>query len=187
MDELRAAVETTTRTRGAQTRVPRRALLTFIGLAAATLAAGCGRPEPLADTFESDDAVVRAVLDAVSRNDGEALLRMTVTKDEFQHVVWPTLMVSRPEVGMPMDYVWNDTSTKSRGFLSETLAAHGGKRYELLEIAFLGDTTYHSGYQISRKSHLRVRDANGEEQTIRLFGSMIRQNGRSKVYSFIID
>ena len=187
MDELRAAVETTTWTRGARTRVPRRALLTFLGLAAAILSAGCDRPEPLADTFESDDAAVRAVLEAVSRNDGETLLRMAVTKDEFQHVVWPTLMVSRPEVGMPMDYVWSDTSTKSRGFLAETLARHGGQRYELLEIAFLGDTTYHSGYQISRKASLRVRDASGQEQTVRLFGSMIRQNGRSKIYSFIID
>ena len=187
MDELRASIDVTARKRGSFQRVPLRALLTFICLAAAALAAGCGRPEPLADTFESDAAAVRAVLEAVSRNDGEALLRMAVSKDEFEDVVWPTLPVSRPEVGMPMDYVWQDTSTKSRGFLAETLQTYGGQRFELVGIEFRGETTNRAGYQISRKSRLRVRDASGQEQTVRLFGSMIRQNGRSKVYSYIID
>ena len=40
---------------------------------------------------------------------------------------------------------------------------------------------------ISRETRLIVRDETGEELTLRLFGSIIRQHGRSKVYSYIVD
>lgn len=112
---------------------------------------------------------------------------MALSKDEFENLVWPTLPVSRPEVGMPMDYVWQDTATKSRAYLAQTLADYGGQRFDLLRVEFRGETTAHDGYMVSRKSHLVVKDAHGAERTIRLFGSIIRQEGRSKVYSYILD
>ncbi len=112
---------------------------------------------------------------------------MALTKDEFEDLVWPALPASRPEVGMPSEYVWQDTFQKSRAYLAQTLERHGGQRFHLIDIDFLGETTRHAGYEVSRKAQLRVRDESGAERTIRLFGSMIRQNGRSKVYSFIID
>lgn len=172
--------------RRALTRVPAAAAVVLV-LVLTLLSAACGRPHPLAGTFDSDEAAARAVLAAVERNDREALLGMALSADEFEHLVWPTLPVSRPEVGMPMAYVWNDTTTKSRGFVAETLHTYGGQRFDLVGIEFRGETTYHDGYQVSRKAHLRVRDADGQERTIRVFGSIIRQNGRSKVYSYIID
>lgn len=153
----------------------------------AFLAACSRQPASLTSTFESDEAAARAVLDAMARRDEAALRAMAVTKDEFDDLVWPTLPVSRPEVGMPRDYVWEDTASKSRGYLAQTLAEFGGQRFELVNIEFRGETTDHGAYSVSRKSYLTVKDGDGRERTIRLFGSMIRQNGRSKVYSYIID
>lgn len=183
MDQLRVSLDAVASRRFPRSRGPAGLLL---GLAL-VFSAACGRPHLLTATLDSDDAVARAVLAAVERHDREALLGMALTVDEFEHLVWPTLPVSRPEVGMPMAYVWNDTATKSRGFLAETLHTYGGQRFDLVGIEFRGETTYHDGYQVSRKAHLRVRDADGRERTIRVFGSIIRQNGRSKVYSYIID
>lgn len=156
-------------------------------LTLALLLTGCSRPTTFAQTFESDEALARAVLDAVARNDREALVRMALTKDEFEGIVWPTLRVSRPEVGMPMDFVWQDTFTKSRGYLAQTLSELAGQRFDLVRVDFRGETTEHGTYAVSRKTHLVVRDADGRERTIRLFGSIIRQNARSKVYSYIVD
>ena len=144
-------------------------------------------PPPLEPTFDSDEALARVVLDLVEREDREALLHLSITKDEFEDIVWPTLPVSRPEVGMPLSYLWNDTFTKSRSYLAETLSKFGGQRFELVRVEFRGDTTEHETYSVSRKTHLVVRDESGEERTVRLFGSVIRQDGRSKVYSYIID
>jgi hypothetical protein len=152
----------------------------------ACLAAGCSPPQ-LQHTFDSDEALGRALLERLAVQDREALLQLAVTRDEFAGVVWPTLPVSRPEVGMPMDYVWQDTVTKSRAHLGQTLAEFGGLRYHLVRVEFQGTTTDYGTHSISRETRLVVRNAENQEQTVRLFGSVIRQGGRSKVYSYIRD
>ena len=149
--------------------------------------AACSSTPRLAQTYESDAALARAVLEALSAKDGERLAAMALGKDEFEEIVWPTLPVSRREVGMPLEYVWQDTATKSRAYLAQTLAAYGGQRFELTRVEFHGATTEHDRYTVSRKTSLVVTDAHGRERTIRLFGSIIRQRGRSKVYSYILD
>jgi hypothetical protein len=151
------------------------------------LLATCRHPPTFTKTFESDEAAARAVLDAVAHNDAEALADLALTEEDFEDVMWPTLPVSRPAVGMPMDYVWQDTLRKSRAYLAQTLADYGGKRFELVRIEFLGETTAHEGYSVSRKSQLVVKETDGRERTIRLFGSIIRQGGRSKINSYILD
>lgn len=156
-------------------------------IAAAAIVAGCGTPPTLTNTFESDETAVRAVLDAVAANDAERLISLSLTKEEFETIVWPTLSVSRPEVGMPMDYVWQDTSSKSRAYLAKALDDYGGQRLNLAHVEFRGNTTEHEGYTVSRKTYLIVTDETGEQKTIRLFGSIIRQDGRSKIYSYIVD
>jgi hypothetical protein len=154
---------------------------------AALLAAACAPRARLDPAFESDEALARAVLDAVARKDAEALLALSVTKDEFEDLVWPTLRVSRPEVGMPPGYVWQDTFSKSRHHLIQTLAQVGGRRYELDRIEFGGPTTEYGTHAVSRETRLVVRGDDGGERTLRLFGSIIRQAGRSKVFSYIVD
>lgn len=114
-------------------------------------------------------------------------MALSVSRDEFEAIVWPTLPASRPEVGMPMEYVWQDTFTRSRTYLAQTLHEYGGERFELRGVRFAGETTSHGTYSVSRKAHLVVRDALGVERVVRFFGSIIRQNGRSKVYSYIVD
>ena len=151
------------------------------------LSVGCSEVPRLEDAFESDDALARAVLEGMARRDHPGLLALAVTKDEFEELVWPTLPVSRPEVDMPLDFVWQDTFTKSHAYLAQTLASVGGRRYELVRVEFDGPTTEHGTHEISRKSRLIVRDDGGQERMLRLFGSVIRQNGRSKVFSYITD
>lgn len=153
----------------------------------ALLALGCSQPLTLANTFESDHALARAVLEGFARGDRDALLRLGVMKAEFEQLVWPTLPVSRPEVRMPLDYVWQDTFTKSRAHLARTLSQFGGRQYRLVRVEFRGKSTEHGTHSISRQTRLIVKDDAGRDQTIGLFGSIIRQNGRSKVFSYIVD
>ena len=138
-------------------------------------------------TFESDEAAARAVLDALHAKDADRLAALALTREEFATIVWPTLPISRPEVGMPMDYVWQDTATKSGAYLAQTLADFGGRQFTLERVEFRGETTSAADYTVSRKTYLVVKDEGGEQKTIRVFGSIIRQDGRSKVYSYIQD
>ncbi len=171
--------------RGARRGASRRLLSCCVAVA---LTAACSPAPSLQGTLESDEAVAQAVLAAVEANDRAALMALSVSKDEFEDLVWPTLPASRPEVGMPVSYVWQDTVTKSRAGLAQTLERYGGRRFELVRVETGGDTTDHGSFTISRKTYLVAKDEEGHERTLRLFGSMIRgQDGRSKVYSYIVD
>jgi hypothetical protein len=184
VDRLLRPLTIVTAARGARRGLARGFVACLLCLA--LLSVGCSRPQ-LQNTFESDEALAQAVLDGLAVQNREVLLNLAVTRDEFAHIVWPTLPVSRPEVGMPMDFVWQDTFTKSRAYLGQTLDEFGGKQYQLVRVEFQGKTTDHGTHTISRETRLVVRNAENQELTLRLFGSIIRQDGRSKVYSYIRD
>jgi hypothetical protein len=61
----------------------------------------------------------------------------------------------------------------------------GGKRYELLDVLFTGQTDYRT-YRVHREATLRVRDSNGEERDLRVCGSMLEQDGAWKVFSYVV-
>lgn len=169
-------------------RAPMRvALACVVALAGGAALAGCRTPGALAGMLSSDEAVAQAVLDGLARRDADALMRLAVSREEFERVVWPTLPASRPDVGMPGSYVWQDTAARSRAHLDRTLRQWGGRRLALVRLEFAGETTTHHAYALSRRARLVVRDEAGAQQTLRLFGSIIRQRGGSKVYSYIVD
>lgn len=150
--------------------------------------AGCGRRStPLSHTFPSADALATAVLDAVARNDGAGLQALALSEVEFREHVWPELPVSRPERGVPFDYVWGDLSQKSRGYLQQTLAAHRGRRYRLVKVEFLGNATRYRTFEVARKAQLIVRDERGQEQAVRLFGSVLKSDSEFKLFSYVVD
>jgi hypothetical protein len=167
-------------------RIVVRALALLI-VVPALASSACRSQALLANTLSSDEAAAAAVLTALEHRDRDALLALSVTQEEFETVVWPTLPASRPEVGVSSAYLWQDTHTRGSAHLDETLRRWGGRRLRLVRVEFRGATTDHGAYTLSRKTHLVVRAESGAETTVRLFGSMIRQRGSSKIYSYIID
>jgi hypothetical protein len=165
----------------------RRALLVSLIAAFVTPACGGGDPRPLANTFESPDALARAVLDQLAHNDSAGLRALALSEEEFRSRVWPELPVSRPERNVPFEYVWRDLRQKSEGHLRQTLAEHGGRRYALVKVEFLGETTPYRTFQVAREAQLLVRDDRGEEHPIRVFGSVLRDGSRHKLFSYVID
>jgi hypothetical protein len=161
------------------------------GIAAAVLtlgAAACGSPPNLEATFESPAAVAQAVVDALERRDRAALERIAVNEAEFRDLVWPRQPAARPERNLPWDYVWGDLATKSRHQLRGRLTSWApGRGLRVVSVAFTGDTTDYDTYRVMRKSLVTLRDAAGEQTTARLFGSIIEQNGRYKIFSYVVD
>jgi hypothetical protein len=148
----------------------------------------CGRSSrPLANAHDSPEALARAVLAAVETGDADALRALALNKDEFVEHVWPDLPAARPERNLSPGFVWGDLNQKSNVTLRDTLAAHGGKKYELISIRYLGETTQYGSYRVHRESELTIRDAGGVERQIRVFGSTIEKGGRYKAFSYVID
>jgi hypothetical protein len=150
------------------------------------LSVACSSAPPLQNTRSSAEAVASAVLDALARKDRASLEALALTDAEFRAHVWPELPASRPERNLPYSYVWGDLHQKSEISLSQTLATHGGVRYQLRGVTFGGETEYPS-YVVHRAATIRVREASGVEQDIRVSGSMIEKDGVWKVFSYVVD
>ena len=160
-----------------------RLLAVTMGLSASL---ACSSPPPLADAFESPDAVARAVLEALQRSDRGRLDAIALNEQEFKDHVWPELPAARPERNLPFSYVWGDLRQKSTMALSNTIKAHGGQRYVLEQVTF-DETTPYASYRVHRRSEFHVRDAAGRGGTLRVCGSMIEKDGVWKVFSYVVD
>lgn len=158
----------------------------FVVTLAALLAVSCSRA-PLSNSHESPEALARAVLAAIEARDAGALRALALNREEFTEDVWPDLPAARPERNLSPSFVWGDLNQKSNIMLRETLTAHGGKTYALVSVRFLGGTTQYESYRVHRESELTVKDVNGTERNLRVFGSVIEKDGRYKVFSYVVD
>lgn len=150
--------------------------------------AGC-RPSssPISGTHESADALAREVLSALASRDRARLESLALSEAEFRARVWPELPASRPERNLTADYVWQDLDQKSRASLQATLARLGGRRLDLKRVEFRGETTEYRTFSVSREAELVVADADGVEQRVRVFGSVLHDGDRVKIFSYVVD
>lgn len=153
---------------------------------AAVLISSCA-DATLPNSYDSDEDLARAVLTAVERRDAGALRQVALNREEFTDHVWPELPAARPERNLSAGYVWGDLNQKSNITLEQTLAAHAGKHYELAGIRYLGKSTPYGSYVVHRESELTVKDPDGNEKQVRLFGSVLEKGGRYKVFSYVIN
>jgi len=171
----------------------------FLALSlAAVTSTGCGEqhaatadtspPAPSLDnTFESPEAVSRAVLSALEAGDYETLRSYALSEEEFRRVVWPELPASRPGRNVPLSYAWGDLNQKSTNRLRGLIATRGGQRYDLSQVGFEGETTRHETFKVHRDSILVIRSEKDGVATVKLFGSMIERDGRYKLFSYNVD
>ena len=144
-------------------------------------------PAPLHHTFSSPEALSRAVLTALADNHVDTLRALALDELEFRDAVWPDLPASRPERNVPFDYAWGDLRQKSSNAFRRLVARYGGRRYELVEVHFAGETTQYRTYQVHRETVLDLLDEDGEEVRLALFGSILERDGEFKLFSFVVD
>jgi hypothetical protein len=141
----------------------------------------------LVNAQPSETALAQAVLDALAAGDSARLAALAVTEAEFRKHIWPELPASRPEVGMPVNYVWRDASLKSRSDLAVTMEQRRGRSSTVTAVTFDRPATDYGRFRIHPGTRLTLRNGTGEGETARLFGSMIEADGQWKVYSYIVD
>jgi hypothetical protein len=135
----------------------------------------------------SADALARAVLLAIEQRDIDRLRQLALNEQEFREIVWPELPAARPERNVPFGYAWSDLRTKSETSLKNTLSTHGGRHLELVRVRFPGGTTQYDSYLVHRDTVVVARGTDGIEEDVRLFGSVLEQDGRFKVFSYVVD
>lgn len=157
--------------------------LTVVGLCAG---AACSSMPPLANAFDSSEALASAVLDALARNDRPRLDALALTEQEFRDHAWPDLPAARPERNLPFSYVWGDLHQKSNLSLARALQHYGNKRYTLTRVRFSGTTSY-ARYVVHGDATFEVTDTTGTPTSLRVCGSFIEKDGVWKVFSYVVD
>jgi hypothetical protein len=161
-------------------------VLARLALAAVLVAsAACGKPLPHARP--SADALVKDVLAALEHRDAVQLRQLALSEAEFRDTIWPELPAARPERNLTADYVWREQRAKSEAGLQSVLADYGGKPLNLVRLEFRGETTQHRTFLVRRDATVVVRGPDVEEQTLRLFGSIVEREGGFKIFSYNVD
>jgi hypothetical protein len=144
-------------------------------------------PTRLTHTFDSPTQLATAVADALQQRNAERLQALALTEDEFRVHVWPRLPASRSEGGVPFGFVWAQLHSKSRAYLAAVLEEYGGAKLDVVHVRFRGETTDYGAFVVNRDAEVVVRDQDGQKRTVRLFGSMLEQGGRYKLFSYVVE
>jgi hypothetical protein len=139
------------------------------------------------DAAPSLEALAGSVLEAFEQRDAARLRALAITEQEFRDVVYPELPASKPERNLSVEFVWNDLQVKSDAALTASLREHGGRPLTLVGVRFAGDTSQYRSFLVRREAVLTVSDGKSGTETIRLFASIFEQDGRYKVFSYVVD
>lgn len=142
---------------------------------------------PVSHTFDSPEALGRAVLEALTAGDVAGLQAMQLSEAEFKTHVWPELPVSRPERNVPFEYAWGQMKQRSDGSLQTTLSRYRGRILAFSSTRFTGETTQYATFAVMRDSEITALDESGRELVLRLYGSAMLKDARYKLYSFVVD
>ncbi len=154
---------------------------------------GCTQPTspsskiPLANTFETPEALAQAVLTRLASRDVAGLKALALSEQEFKDHVWPELDTSRPERNVPFDYAWGQMKQRSDASLDVTVGRYAGQPLGFVRTRYTGETTRYPSFVVMRESEIVAADETGKELVLQLFGSAMLKDGRYKLFSFVVD
>jgi len=139
----------------------------------------------LSNACDSIEDLGKQVLEAVYNNDLERLKAMAITPEEYKSYVWPQSPISKIKQWQEnYDFVRKQQFSRSSLALRQMLARYGGRQYTLVRVRFEDDTTDHTTYKAHRDARLMVKNPDGKEVVLNLFGSIVEMDGQFKIMSF---
>lgn len=138
----------------------------------------------MSNSFGSPEEACRQVLDALAAGDTLGLQRLILTRYEHDSILVPRMPIGRDTTGnKDLELAWYMLNQRSVKGMRRALADYAGQRFELVSVTFnrpresYGPLTMHKGTQVT------VRNEEGEEVVIGIFGSILEQNGKFKLVS----
>ena len=95
-------------------------------------------------------------------------------------------MPASKEPNITCDWVWSNFTPKNYSRLGRTLAAYGGQQYTLVRLRFAKGTKDYNTFKVHDDTRIVVKDSAGQEQELKLFGSILESDGQFKIMSYIV-
>jgi len=165
-------------------------------LAAAALAAvALSRPadatsQRFSGGAESKQALVRAFLDALERNDAKALHALRVDEQEYLGIILPgSVPPGQPLRKWPADssrYFWSELDAKCLYLEEDLLQKWRGHKWTVKEMTFERGQQDYASYRAWKQTRLTLVGEDGKEAKLET-GSIAEVGGRYKFISYKRD
>lgn len=172
--------------RGTLKRLGRAARILLVASVSVLAPFGCGgdaqASAPLANARESEEALVEAVLEALAREDREALQGFLVSRAEYEALLWPQL----PDRGhTTFDFVWGLNEINSGKGLRQMLAEYGGMQLEFVGLTFPAEPEVHDDFTLHFDVQVKVRRTDtGQEGVLPSFDVFVDYGGGWKLLNY---
>jgi hypothetical protein len=133
----------------------------------------------------SAESLARLSLNYIASGNINALKQLRITKQEYCNILWPELPGSRVP-NLPCDFAWDQATLRSNGGFNEMLAEHRRKQYQFISMRVRGVEQYQT-FKALKEPYIKIRDEQGIEREIRMFGSILELDGQYKLFSFVSD
>lgn len=150
------------------------------------LALGCGgdaqASAPLTGARESEEALVEAVLEALAREDREALQGFLVSRAEYEELLWPQLPDREHTT---FDFVWGLNEINSSKGLEQMLEEYGGMQLEFVGLTFPAEPEVHDDFTLHFDVQVKVRRSDtGQEGVLPSFDVFVDYGGVWKLLNY---
>lgn len=147
--------------------------------------AGCADAvarSPLAGAERSEKALIQSVLDAVAARDEDALASLLVSRDEYEHVLWPEMPDGKYT---PFDFVWSLAEVNNRKGLAQLLEEYGGLELEFVSIRYEEDPEVYDSFTLRPGARVVVRrEDTGQEGVLPSFDVLVEYGGAWKLMNY---
>ena len=144
----------------------------------------------LANASPSIDALVGRVLDAVAKNDADALHRLRVTEDEYRTFIIPGSVKpgEAPQVLKQdeSEHAWAWINTNSIYAVQNIIKNYGGHTYRLKKTEFAKGERQYAWYKAYKVVDLTLEDETGKEGQL-VLGSIADVDGQFKFIGLLGD
>ena len=132
----------------------------------------------------SRDALVRDFVHRLAVSDTAALVHLTISRAEFAWLIYPDSPLSAPPYRQAPDLAWMQHAAASGTGLTRLLERLGGSGLRFQSWDCQEGPLMEGGNRIWRGCAVRFERPGAEQQTLRLFSSIIERQGRFKILSY---
>jgi len=142
----------------------------------------------LVDAAPSIDVLIDRLLDALAKNDADALHRLRVTEDEYRNFILPGSVRpgEPPQIFSEADskHYWGMNNSNSVYAAAGILRGYGGHKYRLKGIEYAKGQKEYAWYKAYKVVSLKLEDEGGKEDGL-VLGSIADVDGQFKFISLL--
>lgn len=137
---------------------------------------------PFRGGARSLDELGRAICRNLHHTNGDSLLALCVSGDEFRDILWREFPQSRPITGLTWEDGWMSLEQRLRSGIAGALSRHAGEHWQL--VRFEADSVARfKNFRLHLGIRLYATDDQGHTVPMRWVRGVAERGGRFKIYS----